>query len=104
MARAPLFLAREGYRRRRLADMARLLPVLGAALFLVPALDARDGLGAGMLIYLFSAWFGLILASAFVSARLARAAPPEGAELASEPPASEPPVSEPTADPSEGAR
>jgi len=86
MARAPLFLAREGYRRRRLADMARLLPVLGAALFLVPALDAGDGLGAGMLIYLFIAWFWLILASAFVSSRLVRAAPRAPAEPSREAP------------------
>ncbi|SIO12080.1 hypothetical protein SAMN05444722_0499 [Rhodovulum sp. ES.010] len=74
MGRAPLFLAREGYRRRRLADMARFLPVLGAALFLVPALDARDGLSAAMLIYLFGAWGGLILASGLLARRLCRSA------------------------------
>ncbi|WP_414898270.1 hypothetical protein [Rhodovulum sp. YEN HP10] len=86
MARAPLFLAREGYRRRRLADMARVLPVLGAALFLIPALDAEEGLGSGMLIFLFSAWFWLILASAFVSSRLIRAVPRETDEPSGEAP------------------
>ena len=72
MSRAPLFLARAGYRRRRLADMARLLPLLGLALFLVPVLDAEDGLSAAMLIYLFSAWAGLIVLSAVVARLLCR--------------------------------
>ncbi|TCO68789.1 hypothetical protein [Rhodovulum euryhalinum] len=72
MGRAPPFLAREGYRRRRLADMARLLPLVGLALFLMPALDARDGLSAPMLIYLFGAWAGLITVSAILARRLCR--------------------------------
>ena len=70
MPRPPLFLAREGYRRRRLADMARLLPIVGLALFLLPLLDASDGLSAGMLVYLFVAWALLILASAILARRL----------------------------------
>ncbi|GAA0309112.1 hypothetical protein [Rhodovulum strictum] len=72
MGRATLFLAREGYRRRRLADMARLLPLLGLALFLVPVLDAEDGLTAAMLIYLFAVWGGLIALSALVARLLCR--------------------------------
>ncbi|TCP61829.1 hypothetical protein EV663_1039 [Rhodovulum bhavnagarense] len=70
MARAPLFLARQGYRRRRLADMARLLPLFGLWVFLLPLLDADDGLDAALLIYLFSAWFILIAASALLARRL----------------------------------
>ncbi|MBN2906998.1 MAG: hypothetical protein JXJ18_09850 [Rhodobacteraceae bacterium] len=82
MARAPLFLARQGYRRRRLADMARLMPVLGLALFLVPLLDANGGFGAGMLIYLFTVWFGLIAGTAVLARRLCVAAQQQDAETA----------------------
>lgn len=74
MARAALFLARWGYRRRRLADMARVLPLLGLALFMLPLLDAGDGLDAGLLIYLFTAWFWLIAAAAVLARRLCAAA------------------------------
>lgn len=74
MARGSLFLARQGYRRRRLADMARMLPLLGLALFLLPLLGAGDGLDAGLLIYLFAAWFALIAASAVLARRLCAAA------------------------------
>jgi len=70
VARAPLFLAREGYRRRRLADMARLLPVLGLALFLLPLLDSEEGLTPAMLVYLFAAWALLIVATALLARHL----------------------------------
>ena len=36
-----VFLERQSYRRRRLMDVARLLPILGAALFAVPLLWPR---------------------------------------------------------------
>nr|WP_294614957.1 hypothetical protein [uncultured Roseovarius sp.] len=36
--RGPVFLARRTYRRRRLADGARLLPVIGTVLFFIPLL------------------------------------------------------------------
>ena len=65
----PLFLARAPYRRRRLRDAARLLPVLGVFLLLLPLLwtpDSRMSLSAGDVIYFFSVWLGLIgLAAAF---------------------------------------
>ncbi len=41
----PLFLARHGYRRRRIMDAARVLPVLGAFLFFVPLLWTGEGGG-----------------------------------------------------------
>lgn len=66
-SRRPLFLARHGYRRRRIMDAARVLPVIGAFLFLVPLLwsdggggDAHTGVGV---VYLFTIWLGLILAA-----------------------------------------
>jgi len=62
--RQPLFLARRGYRRRRLRDGARMLPVFGAFLVFLPLLwapeatEARDTAPDG--IYLFAVWAGLI--------------------------------------------
>lgn len=65
----PLFLARAPYRRRRLRDAARLLPVLGLFLLLLPLLwraNARMSLSSGDVIYFFAVWLGLIaLAAAF---------------------------------------
>lgn len=65
----PLFLARAPYRRRRLRDAARLLPVLGAFLLLLPLLwtpESRMALTSGDVIYFFLVWLVLItLAAAF---------------------------------------
>jgi peptidoglycan/LPS O-acetylase OafA/YrhL len=67
MPGGPLFLARAVYRRRRLRDAARLLPVLGLLLMLLPALgrdtsgDVRDA------IYFFILW-GVLIAAAAVLA------------------------------------
>jgi hypothetical protein len=65
----PLFLARAPYRRRRLRDAARLLPVLGVFLLLLPLLwtpDSRMALTSGDVIYFFMVWIVLIgLAAAF---------------------------------------
>jgi hypothetical protein len=67
--RRPLFLARAPYRRRRLRDAARLLPVLGIFLLLLPLLWApedRLALRSGDVVYFFSVWLVLIgLAAAF---------------------------------------
>jgi len=68
--RAPLFLKRRSYRLRRLRDAARLLPLLGVFLLLLPILWSRDanaphgatdGAGAAFDgIYLFVVWLGLV--------------------------------------------
>lgn len=65
--RPPLFLARALYRRRRLRDAARLLPVLGLVLLLLPILwtpngtpDAPLRLTSGDVIYFFMVWVALI--------------------------------------------
>jgi peptidoglycan/LPS O-acetylase OafA/YrhL len=63
----PLFLARASYRRRRLRDAARLLPIVGLFLLLLPMLWVPDGrihLSAGDIIYFFVVWLGLVLAAA----------------------------------------
>lgn len=67
--RRPLFLARAPYRRRRLRDAARLLPVLGVFLLILPLLwtpEARVTLASSDVIYFFGVWLVLIgLAAAF---------------------------------------
>jgi len=70
--REPLFLARQNYRRRRLADAARLVPVLGALLFMIPIL-ATSGGGASTArggMYVFLVWLALIGVAGFLSRRL----------------------------------
>ena len=76
--RAPLFLPRPEYRRRRLVDAARLLPVFGGFLMLLPILwtpaemqgrnTAQDG------IYLFFIWAVLVGLAAWLAPSLADAA------------------------------
>lgn len=60
---------RQTYRRRRLMDIARLLPVLGALLLALPLLwpeasthpAARGGVSmSSAIIYIFAVWIGLI--------------------------------------------
>jgi peptidoglycan/LPS O-acetylase OafA/YrhL len=72
MASGPLFLARAVYRRRRLRDAARLLPVLGLLLLLLPGLGRETGSGARDAVYLFAIWAALILAAAVLAPRLSQ--------------------------------
>ena len=68
--RAPLFLERETYRRRRLMDAARILPVVGLVMILLPVLwTGREGgmTTAGESVYLFALWIALILAAGLLS-------------------------------------
>lgn len=80
----PLFLAKRVYRRRRLRDAARLVPVLGIVLLMLPLLwDSDDGSGSDrMMIYVFAVWALLIGLAAYLSPGLAR---PENDEPALEP-------------------
>lgn len=65
--RPSLFLERHTYRRRRLADAARLLPFLGAVLLILPLLwpDRSDVTGAvplsAAMSYIFVCWGVFIL-------------------------------------------
>lgn len=74
----PLFLPRPEYRRRRLVDAARLLPVFGGFLMLLPILWApagglgRDTAWDGM--YLFVIWAVLVGLAAWLAPGLANAA------------------------------
>lgn len=68
-----VFLERQSYRRRRMMDFARLVPILGGALFAVPLLwprAAEDGNGpvgaeatpmSGAILYIFAVWAALIV-------------------------------------------
>ncbi len=94
--RGPVFLERKTYRARRMMDGARLLPVLGVVLFMVPALWPKsaatvihtpDSFAApvttsGAMLYVFGLWGLLTLAAALMARGLARA---EEAEAASAP-------------------
>ncbi len=73
--RAPLFLQRSTYRRRRLLDGARVLPVLGLILILLPILWTRNSGDsiAGEAIYFFVLWGGLIITAALLARPLCRA-------------------------------
>jgi hypothetical protein len=70
----PLFLARRAYRRRRMMDAARILPVVGAVLFMLPVLwrPAETTLAdtAPGAIYLFAVWVLLILAAVLLARAL----------------------------------
>lgn len=73
-----VFVEKRTYRQRRLADAARLLPILGAGLFALPLLWKGDGSETGMrtvsvMLYLFLAWIFLFGASAIISRRLSLA-------------------------------
>lgn len=77
----PLFLARQAYRRRRMGDAARLLPVLGAVLFLAPLLGGWGGrTTAGTGLWLFAVWLGLIVAAGLLGRALGPRAAARGAE------------------------
>jgi hypothetical protein len=74
-----VFLPPEGYRQRRIRDAARLLPVAGIALLLVPLLWTRSDEPGGVenssaLIYVFAVWAALIAGASLLS-RLLRQSP-----------------------------
>lgn len=74
----PLFLERRSYRQRRLMDAARLLPLLGVLLWLIPLLwpqrDPADEVAAvstsSAILYIFGVWVLLALIALFVSLML----------------------------------
>jgi len=70
----PLFLERQSYRRRRMMDLARLLPVLGLFAFMLPLLGGPEGISrtAANLVYFFLAWFALIVMAWALARRLCR--------------------------------
>ncbi|MFZ3583049.1 hypothetical protein ACOI1H_12860 [Loktanella sp. DJP18] len=73
-ARPGLFLARDSYRQRRLRDAARMLPVLGAIIWLIPLMWRREaGEAGGMaaaVAFVFAGWLLLIVLAGLVVRRL----------------------------------
>lgn len=65
-AKQPLFLARAVYRKRRLRDAARMLPIFGFVL-LMPIMW---NVSASGWIYVFAVWLGLILVAGLLARRL----------------------------------
>lgn len=72
MKNSPLFLARAVYRRRRLRDAARLLPLVGLLLVLLPGLGAEEGSNAFDAVYLFAVWIVLISTAALIAPGLSQ--------------------------------
>lgn len=74
MPQQPAFLERKSYRRRRMADAARLLPFAGAVGFVMPLMWRADvSTGAETArggLYLFVVWFLLIALALLLSRRL----------------------------------
>lgn len=99
MSRKPLFLARQAYRRRRVLDAARILPLFGAALFMLPLLrgggEAEAKLSAGLVIWFFVAWAGLIGAGAVLARQIAAGVDDPGAPGAGPAPDTVAPAAEP---------
>jgi len=65
-----LFVERQTYRRRRVQDAARFLPVLGIVLVMVPLLWAEGPEGVSMsnaIRYLFTLWAALVGAAMVLS-------------------------------------
>lgn len=67
--KAPVFLERRGYRLRRVMDAARILPLVGLGLWLLPLLWG-DASTRGGIVFIFTVWLILVLTSAVISYRL----------------------------------
>jgi len=66
-----LFLERTSYRKRRVMDAARMLPLIGVVLVLIPLFWGRgDGGTSAALLYYFGVWLLLIAVAALLSRRL----------------------------------
>lgn len=67
MSKAPkqVFLERQSYRRRRLIDFVRMVPVIGAILWAVPLLwSTEEGervATSDAVVFIFVVWLGLVL-------------------------------------------
>ncbi len=73
--REPTFLARDSYRRRRISDAARLVPIMGFLLLLLPGFMTVT---AEAMLYIFGVWAFLIFVIGLLSQHLAdRNVPPE---------------------------
>ncbi|MEL6571977.1 MAG: hypothetical protein AAFQ64_09980 [Pseudomonadota bacterium] len=66
---APVYLARKSYRQRRIRDAARMLPLVGAVLWVMPVMYVAPATSTtGLLI--FGIWVVLIIFAAVISSRI----------------------------------
>lgn len=76
--RSPLYLARSSYRRRRLVDAQRLIPIFLFLLYLLPLVWGGPGdgdpIGGGVrgYVHIFTIWLGAIVAAALIARALMR--------------------------------
>ncbi|WP_322865970.1 hypothetical protein U5922_007035 [Aquicoccus sp. G2-2] len=64
----PVFLEQAGYRRRRLIDAVRLVPLLGAGLWAVPLLWTPGKINSSAaFLYVFGVWLMLVIATAVLA-------------------------------------
>lgn len=74
--RAPVFLERQSYRRRRVGDAARVIPVIGGVLVMLPLLWPRDGEDTvstvSAFLYVFGIWALMIGVAAVLAPFLRR--------------------------------
>lgn len=79
-----LFLERRAYRKRRMVDAARLLPIFGAVLLCLPMLwsliDGSSVATTYVIRFLFLSWLGLIVLAAVISSRLPNTVRDDGAQ------------------------
>lgn len=81
--RSPLYLERASYRRRRLIDAQRLLPIFLFLLYLVPLLwggaESDEPVGGGVrgYVHVFSVWIGAIVAAGLIARALTRDETPD---------------------------
>ncbi|TCL09033.1 hypothetical protein BXY66_1075 [Shimia isoporae] len=69
-----VFLERQSYRRRRLIDFIRMVPVIGAILWAVPLLwsteDGESVATSDAVVYVFVVWFGLVVCGGILARAL----------------------------------
>lgn len=73
MPKTAIFLERASYKQRRLRDAARLLPIFGVVLWVMPLLWAPDpdrNNSVDAVLYTFGVWVILIVLAAMTSRRL----------------------------------
>lgn len=62
-----IFLAKETYRKRRMRDLARAVPLFGTVLLMIPLLWAQPASTSGAVVYVFCVWIFLILLAGVIS-------------------------------------
>lgn len=61
------FLAKDRYRKRRMRDLARAVPVIGGILLMLPLLWSNGTLNSTAIVYVFAVWVLLIVLAAVIS-------------------------------------